>query len=83
MKPTQPVKPNSNITALLESMSKTGFQGRKLGESLGIWTRMVADPDCTIFMGLSGAMIPAGMQNVLIELVKHRYVDVIVSTGAN
>lgn len=86
MKPTQPVKPTSNITALLLSMSQTGFQGgRKLGgESLGVWTRMVSDPDCTIFMGLSGAMIPpAGMQNVLIELVKHRYVDVIVSTGAN
>ncbi|HUM76889.1 MAG TPA: deoxyhypusine synthase [Methanoculleus sp.] len=83
MKPTQPVKPNENVTALLESMSMTGFQGRKLGESLGVWTRMITDPDCTIFMGLSGAMIPAGMQNVLIDLVRHRYVDVIVSTGAN
>ncbi len=83
MKPTQPVKPNRDVTALLLSMSRTGFQGRKLGESLGVWTRMVEDPDCTIFMGLSGAMIPAGMQNILIELVRNRYVDVLVSTGAN
>lgn len=83
MKPTQPVIPNKDVTALLESMSRTGFQGRKLGESLGIWTRMIRDPDCTIFMGLSGAMIPAGMQSVLIELVKHHYIDVLVSTGAN
>ncbi len=83
MKPTQPVAPNVNITALLESMSKTGFQGRKLGESLGIWTDMLKDPECTILLGLSGAMIPAGMQTCLIELVKHRFVDVIVSTGAN
>jgi deoxyhypusine synthase len=45
MKPTQPVKPNRDVTALLLSMSKTGFQGRKLGESLGVWTRMVRDPD--------------------------------------
>jgi len=36
MKPTQPVKPNKDVTALLESMSRTGFQGRKLGESLGV-----------------------------------------------
>ena len=41
MKPTQPVKPNRDVTALLLSMSRTGFQGRKLGESLGVWTRMV------------------------------------------
>lgn len=83
MKPTQPVEPNVNVTALLQSMSKTGFQGRKLGESLGIWTDMVRDEECTILMGLSGAMIPAGMQNCLIELVRNRLVDVIVSTGAN
>jgi deoxyhypusine synthase len=36
-----------------------------------------------ILMGLSGAMIPAGMQNCIIELVERRYIDVLVSTGAN
>ena len=33
--------------------------------------------------GLSGAMIPAGMQKCIIELVERHYIDVIVSTGAN
>jgi deoxyhypusine synthase len=64
-------------------MAKTGFQGRKLGESVHVWKRMLADPECTIFFGLSGAMIPAGMQRCLVDMVKHHYVDVIVSTGAN
>jgi deoxyhypusine synthase len=64
-------------------MSFTGFQGRRLGESVEIWSRMIRDPDCTIFLGLSGAMIPAGMQACLMELIRHRYLDVIVSTGAN
>ena len=44
---------------------------------------MIGDPECTIFLGLSGAMVPAGMQRCLAELVRHRYVDAIVSTGAN
>jgi len=83
MKPTQPVTPNPDVAALLDSMSKTGFQGRKLGESLAIWSRMIQDEECTILMGLAGAMIPAGMQTCIIELVKNRFVDVIVSTGAN
>jgi deoxyhypusine synthase len=44
---------------------------------------MIQDPECTILLGLSGAMIPAGMQECVIELVRRRYVDAIVSTGAN
>ncbi|OPY37171.1 MAG: putative deoxyhypusine synthase [Methanoregula sp. PtaU1.Bin051] len=83
LKTTCPVCPSENIAMLLSGMAKTGFQGRKLGESVEIWRRMLADPDCTILFGLSGAMIPAGMQRCLVEMVKRHYVDVIVSTGAN
>jgi Deoxyhypusine synthase len=83
LKPTDPVKPTGNVSELLLGMSRTGFQGRKLGESVNVWKKMLADPACTIFFGLSGAMIPAGMQNCLVEMVKNHYVDVIVSTGAN
>jgi deoxyhypusine synthase len=81
--PVQPVKPASDVAVLLEGMSKTGFQGRKLGESLEVWSRMIRDEDCVILLGLSGAMIPAGMQECLRELVRRRYIDAIVSTGAN
>ncbi|MDD5143869.1 deoxyhypusine synthase [Methanoregula sp.] len=83
MKRVTPVVPSDNVGTLLSGMAQTGFQGRKLGESVAIWRQMLADPDCTIFFGLSGAMIPAGMQQCLIEMVKRHYVDVIVSTGAN
>jgi len=83
MKPTSPVNPVGDITLLLEGMSNTGFQGRKLGESVKVWADMIKDPDCTILLGLSGAMIPGGMQKCLIELVERHYVDAIVSTGAN
>jgi deoxyhypusine synthase len=83
MKSVQPVEPVTDIASLLEGMKNTGFQGRKLGESLEVWTQMIEDEDCTIMLGLSGAMIPSGMQKCLIELVQRRYIDIIVSTGAN
>ncbi|HUU75012.1 MAG TPA: deoxyhypusine synthase [Methanoregulaceae archaeon] len=83
MRPTVPVRPTRDVGELLEAMSKTGFQGRRLGESVDIWAQMIQDEDCTIFLGLSGAMIPAGMQKCLISLVENNYVDAIVSTGAN
>ncbi|MFA7304987.1 MAG: deoxyhypusine synthase [Methanoregula sp.] len=83
MKQIVPVLPEENVATLLSGMARTGFQGRTLGESMEIWREMLADPECTIFFGLSGAMIPAGMQRCLVEMVKRHYVDVIVSTGAN
>ncbi|MGC9435953.1 MAG: deoxyhypusine synthase [Methanomicrobiales archaeon] len=83
MKPTQPVAPEREVDRLLARMSQGGFQGRTLGESVDIWARMIEDGSCTIFLGLAGAMVPAGMQACLIELVDRGYVDVIVSTGAN
>jgi deoxyhypusine synthase len=83
MKPRTPVAPTENVGNLLRGMSRTGFQGRRLGESVEIWSRMIQDPECRIFFGLSGAMIPAGMQQCIIELIRHRYIDTIVSTGAN
>lgn len=83
MKTICPVCPADNVATLLTGMARTGFQGRKLGESVDVWRRMLSDPECTILFGLSGAMIPAGMQRCLVEMAKRHYVDAIVSTGAN
>ena len=83
MNPRRSVCPTTDVPSLVAAMSESGFQGRKLGESVRVWSEMIQDPDCTILLGLSGAMIPAGMQECLIQLVRHRYVDAIVSTGAN
>jgi len=83
MRPTKPVAPSDNVAELLKGMASCGFQGRNLGESLRVWKEMLTDDECTIFFGLSGAMLPAGMQKVLIELARRHYIDVVVSTGAN
>ena len=45
---------------------------------------MLEDPvRPTIFLGLAGAMVPAGMKGVISTLIRKHMVDVIVSTGAN
>jgi len=64
-------------------MSCTGFQGRKLGESIDTWAHMLKDDDLTIFMGLTGAMCPAGMRKIISYFIQHRLIDCLVSTGAN
>jgi len=37
----------------------------------------------TVFFGLAGAMVPAGMREVVVYLLKNRFIDCLVSTGAN
>src|SRR3972149_9829747 len=36
-----------------------------------------------IMMGMSGAMVPAGMRRLVVWLIKNRLIDCLVSTGAN
>lgn len=81
--PTNPMSPSASVDDLLEKMSKTGFQGRKLGEGYLLWKEMIQTPDIKIIIGLSGAIVPAGMQECLITLIENKFVDCIVSTGAN
>ena len=72
-----------SISALLEEMSQTGFQGKKLGEVANIWTEMAKQKDLTVFLGLTGSLSTTGQWKIIRWLVEKRYVDVVVSTGAN
>jgi deoxyhypusine synthase len=83
-KPTVPftVDANDNVAAALEKMERVSFQGRNLGVALSVWRQMLED-DCTIWLGLSGAMSAGGMRRVITYLIRNRFIDVLVSTGAN
>jgi deoxyhypusine synthase len=43
---------------------------------------MLAD-NCTIFLGMAGALSAGGLRMIVAHLIAHRYVDCLVSTGAN
>jgi deoxyhypusine synthase len=83
-RPTVPVAvTDKSVAELTEAMAGTGFQGRKLGESVETWAHMLKDDKLTIFMGLTGAMCPAGMRKVISYFIQSRMIDCLVSTGAN
>ncbi|MFQ6062002.1 MAG: deoxyhypusine synthase [Methanosarcinales archaeon] len=83
-KTTKPISvKNRTISNLTDAMLQTGFQGRKLAESIEIWMGMLEEKDLTIFMGLSGALVPAGMGKIISFFIKNRLIDCLVSTGAN
>lgn len=73
---------NSSVASLLQSMSRTAYQGKSLGQAADTWLAMLESPT-TIILGLAGAMIPAGMRELFAYLIENRLIDCIVSTGAN
>ena len=83
-KPVRTLEVNKkSVSDLLHAMSQTGFQGKKLGEVAGIWSDMVKQKGLTIFMGLTGSLSTTGQWKIIRWLVEKRYVDVVVSSGAN
>jgi len=85
IKKVVPFKPKEvkNVDDLLKSLKYCGFQGRNLGNALDILEQMVTNKDCTTVLTLSGAMVPAGMGELICTLIELELIDVLVSTGAN
>src|SRR5919202_1558985 len=81
--PTRPVQVDRDrsVAGLLEKMEGTGFGARQLAEAHRIWLDMLGD-NTTIFVAASGALIPAGMRRLLAWVIKNRFVDVLVLSGA-
>ena len=82
--PVEPfaVTPDLAVGEMLSRMEKVSFQGRNLATARRIWEKMLGD-DCTIFLGMAGALSAGGMRLIAAHLLEHRYADCLVSTGAN
>ena len=71
------------MSQLLAEMAKTAFQGRKLAETVTVWEEMLKEKNLTIIMGLAGSLSTAGQWRMVSWLIQNRFIDVLVSTGAN
>src|SRR5713226_793853 len=82
--PIEPFTVDAGLSAhdLLVRMERISFQGRNLASAHRIWQKMLQD-DVTIFLGMAGALSAGGLRLVVAHLILNRYVDCLVSTGAN
>lgn len=68
---------------LLDAFQGTSIQARNLAQCLSVWENALRDPRRpTIFLGISGPLIAAGLRRVLRDFVDWGVVDVVASTGA-
>ncbi len=59
------------------------FGAGRLSAACDVFEKMLKDKECTVFLALSGAVVPAGMRTLVSDLIKRRLVDVLVCTGAS
>jgi len=75
--------PGMTTNELVNEMGKSGsFMAGTLSKAVDTYEEMVKT-DSYIFLTLSGALVPAGMNKVIIELIERGLVNSIVTTGAN
>jgi len=68
---------------IISSMEKMSFVSRETANAAIIFTEMLKDKDCTIFLTLAGSTSAAGCMHIYRDLVKYNMVDAIVATGAS
>ena len=85
MKPVNHIKIKNKISVndLVKQMSLTGVLGAgRLGKAVNICEAMIKDKECKVFLGLAGPLVPAGMRDIIMEMIEQKWVDVVVTTGA-
>lgn len=76
------IEPGMSVNDLVKGMSHCGFGARRLSEAALIYEKMLSG-DFTKFLTISGAMVPAGMREIVSSQIRRGHVDVLVITGAN
>lgn len=72
----------TNVLELIADLKQYGGVASQVANGAEVFRAMVEDPDCTVFMTLSGAMTIAQMGLVICDMIDLEMVDYIASTGA-
>jgi deoxyhypusine synthase len=83
MKEINPIKirRDMKVSELIELMEEMGFGAGKIAEASKIMKKMFSERNCKVFFGVAGAMVPAGMKQIILDMLNET--DVFVTTGAN
>ena len=78
------IKGRLTVDQLVQQFQNSGsFGAGRVAAACDIYERMVREDDCTVFLALAGAMVPAGLRQLVADLLRENLIDVLVTTGAN
>ncbi len=68
-------------TDYISLFQSSGFNARRLGEAAELYLKMLND-NATVWLTLSGALAPIGLNGIIRQLIENSLIDGIISTGA-
>ncbi|MCW3978961.1 MAG: deoxyhypusine synthase family protein [Candidatus Bathyarchaeota archaeon] len=78
------LRPGMTVGELAGEMRRAGVIGAgRVGRAVEIVAEMFSDPDYTVFLSLSGPLVPGGLRLVFTDLIRGGHVDAVVTNGAN
>jgi deoxyhypusine synthase len=77
------IKEKMSIDEIVREYGKAGVLGAgNLAKAVDIFEEMILNKS-TIFLGVSGPLVPSGMRSIITDLINSGYVHAIVTSGAN
>ena len=77
------VSSGMSVAELTAEYGNAGIGAANLAEAVTITGEMFEREETTVFFGLAGAMVPAGMRAIVSDLIRAGHIDALVTTGAN
>src|SRR6202000_1340914 len=72
-----------NVVPLVDAMQSMAYTSRDTARAASIYEMMLRDTDCGVILCLAGSLISAGLQKLIVDLVRNNMRDAIGSTRAN
>lgn len=76
------IKNGMKASDLVEQMAGAGFQASEIGEAVRLIRKMKKE-NATVFLSFTANMIASGLRGIITQLVKEKFVDVIITTGGS
>ncbi|MBI1870642.1 MAG: deoxyhypusine synthase [Chlamydiae bacterium] len=72
-----------NSTPIIDAMRDMSFTSRDTARATDIFSKMIANKDCTIFLSLAGSTSAGGCMNVYADMIQYNMIDAVIATGAS
>ncbi|MBU7015118.1 MAG: deoxyhypusine synthase [Theionarchaea archaeon] len=76
------IRKGMTIADLIREYEKGAFGSGTMAEAVETYAGMLTE-NCTVFLGLAGALVPSGLGKIVADLIRDDMVHVVVTTGAN
>jgi deoxyhypusine synthase len=77
------VRGGMTVGELATEYGRAGIGASNLERAVDVYAEMLGRDDVTNLFGLAGAMVPTGMRQIVVDLIRDGHIDALVTTGAN